>query len=132
MTRTKFLSRLIGLYCVLVGLSMLVRKQTTIDAATALIHSAPLVLVLGEITLVIGLAIVVGHNVWSGGALSVIVTLVGWVATIKGLIFLFLSPAEEVSYFAALRYAQLFYLYVAITLVLGVYLTYGGFRSTSR
>jgi hypothetical protein len=29
------------------------------------------------ITLVIGLALVVGHNVWSGGALPVTVTVVG-------------------------------------------------------
>ena len=30
-----------------------------------------------------------------------------------------------------LHYRQLFYLYTAISLVLGVYLTYGGFKSRS-
>ena len=36
--RTLFLSRLIGLYCVLVALSMMTRRQATLEAVTALLH----------------------------------------------------------------------------------------------
>jgi hypothetical protein len=72
------------------------------------------------------------HNIWSGGALPVIVTLVGWLTMIKALLFLFRSPEAAAGFFlGGLHYAQLFYLYVAICLILGVYLTYGGFKSTS-
>jgi hypothetical protein len=87
----------------------------------------------GVIALLTGLAMVLGHNVWSGGALPVIVTLVGWLTLIKGLLILFLSPEAAVGFFlGGLHYEQLFYLYTAISLIFGVYLTYGGFRSTSR
>jgi hypothetical protein len=51
-----------------------------------------------------------GHNVWSGGALPVVVTLVGWVALIKGLLLLFLSPEAAAGlYLGGLHYEQPFY-----------------------
>jgi hypothetical protein len=68
----------------------------------------------------------------SGGALVVIVTLVGWVTLIKGLFLLFLPAEVEVEVFLrGLDYRQLFYVYMAIFLVFGIYMTYGGFSSTS-
>jgi hypothetical protein len=131
--RTVFLGRLIGLYLILVSLSMAAQKQATVETITALVHNSPLVFVTGIIAVAAGLAIILGHNVWSGGALPVIVTLVGWVTLVKGALLLFLSPeAESRFFFAGLHYDQLFYVYVAIDLLLGVYLTYAGFRSTAR
>ena len=90
--RTIFMSRLIGLYCILVALSMITRRQVTLESVTALLHNSPMILLLGVITLAAGLAMVLAHNIWSGGALVVIVTLVGWIALIKSLLFLFLPP----------------------------------------
>ncbi len=88
--------------------------------------------VLGAIMLVAGLAMVLAHNIWSGGVLAVIVTLVGWITLIKSLFFLLLPPEMEAGFFLGqLHYRQLFYMYTAISLVLGVYLTYGGFKSRS-
>ena len=126
---TVFLSRLIGLYCILASLAMAAHRQTTVETMTALIHTPPVLFLAGIIALLAGLAMVLGHNVWSGGALPVVVTLVGWVTLIRGLFVLFLSPGAEVRLFAGLRYGQLFYLYCGIGLVLGVYLTYGGFKA---
>jgi vacuolar-type H+-ATPase subunit I/STV1 len=131
--RTLFLSKLIGLYCILIGLSMMTRGQATVETVTALLQNPVMTLILGVITLAAGLAMVLAHNIWSGGALTVIVTLVGWMALIKSLFFLFLPHEMEAGFFIGqLHYRQLFYLYSAISLVLGVYLTYGGFRSRSH
>ena len=131
--RTAFLSRLVGLYCILVSLSMVTHKRATVEMMTALVHNPPLLFIVGVITLAAGLAMILGHNVWSGGALPVIVTLIGWLTLIKGLLFLLLSPEAAVRFFlGGLHYEQSFYLYAAISLVLGVYLTYRGFRPTSR
>ncbi|HYM69020.1 MAG TPA: hypothetical protein VEZ44_05440 [bacterium] len=130
--RTVFLSRLIGLYCVLVVLPMATHRQATVETVTALVHTPPLLLIAGWLALIAGLAMVLGHNVWSGGALPVVVTLVGWVTLIRGLLVLFLPPAAEVGVFAGLHYEQLFYVYLTVPLLLGVYLTYSGFRSTSH
>ncbi|HXY10685.1 MAG TPA: hypothetical protein VEI52_22820 [Terriglobales bacterium] len=130
---TIFLSRLIGLYCILVALSMMTRRQATVETVTALLQNPSMMLIVGIITLAAGLAVVLAHNIWSGGALAVVVTLVGWITLIKSLFFLFLPPEMEMRlFFQQLHYQQLFYLYGAISLVLGVYLTYGGFTSRSH
>jgi putative exporter of polyketide antibiotics len=132
-SRTIFLSRLIGLYCIVIALSMMTRRQATVETVTALLQNPSMMLIVGIITLAAGLAMVLAHNIWSGGALAVIVTLVGWITLVKSLLFLFLPPEMEAGLFLGqLHYRQLFYLYTVISLVLGVYLTYGGFRSRSH
>jgi uncharacterized membrane protein len=132
--RTIFLSRLIGLYYVIVGLSMAVHKQATVATITAVVHDQPVLFIACVIALGTGLAMVLGHNVWSGGALPVVVTLVGWITLIKGLlVFLVLSPEADMgAVLGALQYERLFYLYAGISLIIGVYLTYGGFTSTAH
>ena len=131
-SRTIFLSRLIGLYCIIIALSMMTRRQATVETVTALLQNPSMMLIVGIITLAAGLAVVLAHNIWSGSALVVVVTLVGWITLIKSLFFLFLPPEMEAGLFLGqLHYRQLFYMYTAISLVLGVYLTYGGFKSRS-
>ena len=130
--RTLFLSRLIGLYCVLVSLYMLTHKQVTVEMVTALVHTQPALFGVGLAAVIVGLAMILGHNVWSGGALPIVVTIAGWTALMKGLLCLFLSPEAASEFFLGWgRYEQLFYVYACISLLFGIYLTYGGLRSTS-
>jgi hypothetical protein len=132
-SRTIFLSRLIGLYCIVIALSMMTRRQATVETVTALLQNSSMMLIVGIITLAAGLAVVLAHNIWSGGALVVVVTLVGWITLIKSLFFLFLPPEMEAGLFLGqLHYRQLFYMYTTISLVLGAYLTFNGFRSRSH
>lgn len=130
--RTIFLSKLIGLFCIAFSLSMVAHRQASVDLMTALVHDPPVVLLIGMIGMTAGLAIVLGHNIWSGSALTVVVTLVGWVILIRGLLLLLLPPATFVKLFASFHFDQFFLLYLAIPLALGIYLTWGGFRSTPR
>jgi len=125
--RTLFISRLLGLYLILASLSMVAHPQATISTVAALVHNPPVMLVVSILTLVAGLAIVLSHNVWSGGALPVVVTLSGWLMLLKGLIFLLLPPEAHAAIFVAVRYAELFYLYPSMAFLFGAYLTYGGF-----
>ncbi len=132
-SRTIFLGRLIGLYCILVALAMLIHKQATVDVVTAMLHNAQLLLSLGAITVIAGLAMVLRHNVWTGGAVPVLVTLVGWILLIKGSLLLFLSPEQESSLFLdTLHLEQGFYFYLGGTLLLGIYLTYAASRPSAR
>ena len=126
--RTIYLGRLIGLYCVLLALAMVSHKQAAVETIIALMHDAPVLLLASIVAMAAGLAIVLGHNVWSGGALAVVVTLVGWISLIKGLILLFLPPVGALAYFEALRYGQFFYAYMSVTLIIGIYLTFSSFR----
>lgn len=129
--RTVFLSKLIGLYALIFGVSMLANKQVTVNAVGAILRDPGLVLISGIFALSVGLAMILAHNVWSGGALPIVVTLIGWLSAIKGLVLLFLSSDALSANAQAIHYEQWYYIYAVITLVLGAYLTYGGF-STSR
>jgi hypothetical protein len=129
---TTFLARLLGLSAVLLSLALVTHKQASVETMTALVRDPPLLMIFGMLWLVAGLAIILGHNIWSGGVLPVVVSLVGWLILIRGLLLLLLSPSAAVGLFTGLHLEQLFYLYVAISLVFGAYLTYGGFSSVSR
>jgi hypothetical protein len=105
------------------------RKQTAVATVRGLIASPPLLLLVEVIGLAGGLAMILGHNIWSGGALPVVVTLVGWLMAIRGAVLLALSPSTTMKLFEALRYEELFYVYMGATLILGLYLTYAGFSA---
>jgi hypothetical protein len=131
--RTQFLSRLWGLYCLIVGISMIVHREAMLETITALVHDGSLMFVIGVMIVFAGLAMVLVHNVWSGGAHPVIVTLIGWTILLKGTLLLILPPDAAVDfYLGTLRYAQWFYVYAGISVVLGAYLSYAGFRAANR
>jgi hypothetical protein len=127
--RTTFLGRLIGLYLIFISLAMLTHKQATIESVNALMHNPPLLFVVSLMAMAAGLAMVLSHNVWSGGMLPVVVTVTGWLMLTKGVLLLFLSPEAASGFFLAkLHYEQFFSLYTGIVLFLGIYLTYEGSR----
>jgi hypothetical protein len=131
--RTTFLSKLIGLYLILISLAMIAHKQATVMSMNALVHNTPVLFVVGVIAVAAGLAMVLGHNVWSGGVLPVLVTLTGWAVLIKGSMLLFLSSeAVYGTLLAGIHFEQLFYFYMAFVLMLGTCLTYAGFRTASK
>jgi len=106
---------------------MFAHRQAALDGVGALVAEPGALLVLGFVVLGLGVAMVLGHNVWSGGALPIVVTIIGWLTLLKGLFLTFLAPAGAGAYLSAVRYEQLFYIYAGVTLALGAYLTYGGF-----
>jgi hypothetical protein len=130
-SRTSFLGRLIGLYMIVIALAMASHKDATVQTITAMLHDAPVLFVCGVIAVTGGLAIVLSHNVWSGGALPVMVTLTGWMALFKGTMLLVLTPeAESALFLDGLHYAQLMYCYCAVLFVLGAFLASQGFRAS--
>jgi hypothetical protein len=124
--RTKFLGRFLGLYCLLVSLIMAWQKQAMVQIENTLVQNEAMLYLGGILTMAGGLAIVIGHNRWSGGALPVTVTLLGWLMLIKGL--LLAMPGGTAGLWGYFAYERLYYLYVAIAFALGAWLTYAGFR----
>jgi hypothetical protein len=126
--RTIFLARLIGLFALVQATAMILHKEAVTDAMNGVMGNRPLLLVLGLVALAAGLAMVLAHNVWSGGALPVVVTLIGWIVLIRGVLILLLPADALARLFAAVRFGTAFYVYAALALVLGVSLTWAGFR----
>ena len=129
---TIYLGRLIGLFLLIAALSMFLDRDSVIEMASALIDDRALLLIVGLIALGIGLALVLGHNVWSGGLFPLIVTLFGWSQLLRGLALLLLPAETQVAFFQLMRLEDLFYVYAGIPLVLGAYLAYASFTSQYR
>ena len=125
---TVFLARFIGLFTVVLVVALLVRGSASVEAAVA---DGPVMLVYAIISLATGVAMILGHNVWSGGALPVVVTLVGWLILAKGLMLLFVTPDALQQIFDHMHYGEHYYLYLAPSLVVGLYLTWAGFTAPS-
>jgi hypothetical protein len=129
--QTIYLGRLIGLFLLIAALAMLLDRDSIIEMATALIDDRALMLIVGLIALVIGLAIVIGHNVWMGGLFPLVITLFGWSQLVRALLLLFLPAEAQIAFFQLMRLEDFFYIYAGIPLVLGAYLTYVGFTTST-
>ena len=127
-TLTIYLARLIGLSAVLIAAAILVRGNTLIMATVA---DGPVMLIYAIFSLAAGLAIILGHNVWSGGTLPVIVTLVGWLIFAKGLVLLLVTPEILAQLLERMQYGEHYSLYIVPALIIGLYLTYAGFAAAS-
>ena len=123
---TVFLARLIGLSTILIVIAFLVRGSAIIDATIA---NAPVMLAYAIISLAAGVAMILGHNVWSGGALPVVVTLVGWMILAKGLLLLFLTTEALSHFYQQMQYGEHYYLFLTPAFVIGAYLTWAGFSA---
>jgi hypothetical protein len=126
---TVFLARFLGLFLIIESLSMLTQKPAMLELITRLIQDRPLLFIVEVLGVLGGLAMVLGHTVWSGGLLPVVVTLIGWVALIRSVVLLFISPEAVQNFVTAIRFEQNYYLFVGISLLLGLYLTYAGFKT---
>jgi hypothetical protein len=131
--QTRFLSRLWGVYCLIVGASMIMHRDAMLETFTALVHERALMFIVGVIIVFAGLSMVLVHNVWSGGSAVIVVTLIGWTMLFKGALLLFLPPdAASDFYLGTLHYSQWFYVYAGFSLVMGAYLSIAGFRTPKR
>jgi hypothetical protein len=124
---TIFLGRFIGLSCLLMCAVLVARPRTSLEAISAMMESPGLVLITGIFTMGGGAAMVVGHNVWSGGVLSVAVTLLGWLTLIKGIALMAAPPRALIAFYRALNYPAWFRPYMAVALAFSAWLALTAF-----
>jgi hypothetical protein len=127
MQLTHFLAQLFGLYCLIVSTAMFAQKRAMIEIVTNLIQNRLLLLVVEVLGLIGGLAMVLGHSVWSAGLLAFVVTFIGWVTFIRSVLLLFLPSGSLLRFMRAIRYEQNYHVFVTIVLIFGIYLTVAGF-----
>lgn len=85
MATTKMIAGLMGPTLLAIGIAMLVNARHFPEMAKQIGNDPGLIFVSGILLLVAGLAIVRVHNVWSGGW-RVVVTVLGWLAVISGIL----------------------------------------------
>lgn len=126
-SKTLFLARLIGVFAILEAGWMILRRDEALGLIHVVIQDRGLSFSWGVFTTAAGLAVVIGHNVWRGGLLPVVVTLVGWILLIKGAALQILMPAVWDRLLAAVHFEADYDAFLAVPLVLGLYLAIAGF-----
>ena len=126
---TVFLGRLLGLYLIAIAVAMLTSRRRALATLDEMARSGPWMLFSGMVATAAGLAIVLGHNVWTGGALAVVVTVFGWAALLKGVSLLLVPPEQMVAAYKGLGLERFFYVWIGAVLVLGLLITLDAFAS---
>jgi hypothetical protein len=126
---TIFLGRLLGLYLVAISVGMLVNRRRTLATLGEMARSGPWMLFSGMVATAAGLAVVLGHVVWSGGALPIAVTLMGWAALLKG-VALLLVPAERMAdAYKGIGFERFFRAWMIAVLLIGLCVTWLAFAA---
>jgi putative exporter of polyketide antibiotics len=130
--RTLYLCRLLGIFLLILTAAEIVQRSALAETAIVLVRDPALLLICGMLTLVAGLAIVLAHNVWRGGAAAVLVTILGWLMLLKGAALVIIPAGSWPAIVQASRFADFYPVYGILPLVLGVYLTFAGFSARHR
>ena len=128
MTLSIFLARYIGLYLIIVFLLLVTRKDEMITGIKACQGNQGLIMLSGVISLLGGLAILIGHPVWVW-EWPLAITLLGLVMVVKGVIRLGYPNAAINCGHAILRNKHWWSWCQIITLVIGIFLTAVGFMN---
>jgi hypothetical protein len=92
MAHSKTIAALMGPLLAAMGVAMLINRNLFPAIIGDIAHNYALIFLSGILALLAGLAIVRVHNVWTGGW-RVLVTALGWLAIVSGLVRLWLPQA---------------------------------------
>lgn len=122
---TLIIAQVLGIVFVVLGLSMFFNKKNTISVMEELVRSKSFMWIGGFMALIMGVVIIEINNAGSS-RLHLLVSIIGWLALIKG-IFLLLFPNMAASFYEKVNKSSAFVLAGLIAFVLGLILLYKGF-----
>lgn len=120
------LAQVIGLYLLMEGLVILTQKKFVMNVVIDMSNHKALVTVTGAMLTVLGLLIVLNHNVWEA-SWQVVPTIVGWAMLAKG-VMLFFIPKTILGHARKVAKNRNLMMFAGIVAVaVGAYLAYSGF-----
>ncbi|MCB1149312.1 MAG: hypothetical protein KDK48_04035 [Chlamydiia bacterium] len=125
MTNSFYLGQVIGLYLIVMAVYLFVRREKMAELRQNLQHEPVLLVLSGGIALILGLLIVLAHNVWVFGW-PVIITLLGYLLIVVGLVRLFF-PEKALALFDKMNKGPGLVMAAAVMLILGLWLTIAAF-----
>ena len=123
---SNYLAEVWGISIVVISLALLI-KEKHLKSLFAKIETEESLFLWGFISFVIGIAMVLAYNVWTQGW-QVIITILGWLALIKGLVLLFL-PEHMKKWAKKMKMHNGCRLHWLILVFVGLVITYFGFTA---
>lgn len=123
-----FIAKIIGLLYVSFGIGLLFNRSFYQKEIISLFENTGYFILGGMIAIVGGLAIVTYHNIWSGGW-PVVITVIGWISLVKGVLFLAFPKLLKVIK-PVYEDKNTYNILTPFVLIFGVFFTYLGFFSS--
>jgi len=121
-----FLAKVSGLYLGIIAFAMLIHGKKFRNMIPEM-NTPIFTFIGGALALLLGVLIVVSHNVWDADW-RVLITILGWLALIKGIVRLLFFGVSNKLNNAYKKNPPLYYVTVIILLIVGIYLSYKGFN----
>ncbi len=122
-----FLAKVFGVYFIVTGVAVPLRRKELIPAIEQLFDDRPLVYIMSVFAFVVGLLAVVSHNVWVAGW-PVVLTILAWLIFLEAIAYLLL-PFEVLARWARWFNTPAWYVGgSAGSFALGVFLAGKGFQ----
>ena len=122
-----FLAKVFGIYLMVTGVAVALRRKELVPAIEQLFDNRPLVYIMSVFALVVGLLLVVSHNIWVAGW-PVVLTVLAWLVFLESIAYLLL-PFAVLARLARWFNTQAWYVGGgAVSFLLGVFLAGKGFQ----
>jgi hypothetical protein len=124
---TLFLAKLLGAVLITMAAVLAARGPAIAQLAKRMIADPAAVMLAGSVRIGLGLAIMIGHDIWTGGALPVAVTLFGWLLYFSGLLLLFATPERLIAMVDGMKLERNLPVYALGVGLVGLYFLGAGF-----
>lgn len=117
--------QLAGILLTVIGLAWVIKPKLLAETIQDFAESRGVFLLTGLLTMIAGYLLIVFHNVWNSD-ITVIITILGWVAFLKGL-FIVIVPATTLNLYGTLSKTKYFTVMPWLVLIVGIVGLYLGF-----
>jgi hypothetical protein len=121
-----FLAKVIGLYALILGMTML-RKPDLKKLVMDLSKDEGIRFIASIFTLILGILMVVSHNIWEGSAYVILITIFSWMVFLKGVMLIWISNKGYQKLIEKFSSPGIMTAGAVVNLIVGIYLTYIGF-----
>lgn len=123
-----FLAKVIGWYMIISALYIFFRFEAAKASAEQTLKQLNLLFFIAFISILLGLMIVIGHNIWVL-AWPVIITLIGWFLLISGILWLFSTEGSMKGEYWWLKSRKRMNIAASIYFIVGLFLLIMGYLS---
>lgn len=122
MDSSAVLAQIAGIFFLVMGVAMVINSKAVAGAIEESVEHKGIVFLWGTLALLSGAVVVVLNNNWMGG-LALLVTILGWLAIIKGT-FILLAPRAATALYKKFGHGGLMVFCGVVAFVLGLVLLY--------
>ena len=120
MDTSVILAQILGIVFVVMGLSMLCNKKGLAKVIEDMLLNKGLMWLAGFMALAMGAIMIAFNNIWTSG-LPLFITILGWLALIKGILIL-VFPGFSISFYRKMNKGNIFVWAGVIVFILGLVL----------